>query len=244
MLDTHFDAFKVTYEELQKNRDNVAKKPKPRLRPKPPSADPTRKTQPEDAPPITKPKQRKRALKPPQEESGGWACLIALFKVERENNFLTPAVLSKKQLIDVAQLFSRTSFFGDASTNYFSAWSSVSTMIKNDLMAKTSHPPKYRLTAEGRLMAKNLWISKFGDDGGSLPTSALPLPPTTLTTTAANTTTVANATITTTTTTTTVTATTNTTAAAASSATAKTTVPLLLRLLLVLLLLFVTLQFL
>lgn len=87
----------------------------------------------------------------PTYRSGGFAILVALWADSLRPS--SSGFLSKTQILSAAQPFCDSSF---ESTSY-SAWSSASTLIKRNLIAKHGNPSKYSLTDEGAALAKQLY---------------------------------------------------------------------------------------
>lgn len=89
----------------------------------------------------------------PKQRSGGFAILIALFLHDRNQNGMT-----KDQIIKLATPYCDRSFTNNAaSKEYYSAWSSINTIIKHDLVSVTGRSPKiYFLTEEGKVLAEQL----------------------------------------------------------------------------------------
>lgn len=103
--------------------------------------------------------RRSKALKPyvPALRSGGYAILLALFKAGKD-------ALSKAQLVRAAQRYSSSSFTVPDRDRYFTAWNSMNTLTKHELVERWGSPPQYSLTEKGRLLAEKLWQSRPQDE--------------------------------------------------------------------------------
>lgn len=89
----------------------------------------------------------------PTRRSGAYALLLALHKHSGSLGYLTKTVLQ-----EAAQPYADVSF---TQTNvvdgqYYSAWSSMGTLIKKELVEKTGNPAKYKLTENGQILAIRL----------------------------------------------------------------------------------------
>ena len=89
----------------------------------------------------------------PKQRSGGFAIMIALYLHDRNQNGMT-----KDQIIKLATPYCDRSFTNNsASKEYYSAWSSINTIIKHELITVTGRSPKiYYLTEEGKILAEQL----------------------------------------------------------------------------------------
>jgi len=100
----------------------------------------------------------------PKPRSGPWALLVALHRASSLlphcNGFLT-----KAELIHFAQPLCDSSFFSQSGT-YYSAWNSMSTLLKKGLVMKSGRPVRYSLTDAGKSLAKTLDDTNppLGDD--------------------------------------------------------------------------------
>ena len=96
---------------------------------------------------------RKRKKKyVPAAHSGGYAILIVLLKHDSLGKGLT-----KTQITQHAVNYCHSSFQANASAgNFYSAFSSMKTLLNNDYVVKEGRPEYYSLTEEGRQVAKVL----------------------------------------------------------------------------------------
>ncbi|EMG45766.1 Small nuclear ribonucleoprotein E, partial [Candida maltosa Xu316] len=89
----------------------------------------------------------------PKSRSGGFAILIALYLRDKHQNGMT-----REEITKYATPYCDRSFTNNAaSKEFYSAWSSMKTVIKNDLVSETGRSPKmYFLTEEGKKLASQL----------------------------------------------------------------------------------------
>ncbi|GAB1606529.1 hypothetical protein Ahia01_000935500 [Argonauta hians] len=101
---------------------------------------------------LTSIKPKSGSFKPkeyvPKYRSGAYAVLLTLLQSHKED-------MTKEELICEAQPLSETSFKSVAGT-YYTAWSSVRTLIQKEFVAKHSNPAKYSLTTSGQSLALKL----------------------------------------------------------------------------------------
>ncbi|EGW30294.1 uncharacterized protein SPAPADRAFT_157116 [Spathaspora passalidarum NRRL Y-27907] len=103
------------------------------------------------------PTKKQRVTKPrkyiPKYRSGGYAILIALYHHDKANRGL-----SKDSVIEYAAKHCDKSFTSNAAaSDFYSAWTSVKTLITHDLVSCTGRSPKlYFLTEEGKELAQKL----------------------------------------------------------------------------------------
>ncbi|CAL8326138.1 unnamed protein product [Lota lota] len=100
----------------------------------------------------------------PQKRSGGYAVLLTLYR-----HFQIPGdkgYMFKMELQNEAQLLCDKSFSAPDLGSKYTAWSSVSTLIKRDLVVKTHNPARYSLSEEGASLAKRLASEEQGSSGG------------------------------------------------------------------------------
>jgi ERCC4-type nuclease len=90
----------------------------------------------------------------PEFRSGPYAIIIALYRAKQRPNWT--GHLTKNQLMSQAQAFSDKSFTIPDDGKYYTAWSSVTTLIRKGLVDKRSCPAKFRLTEAGEEMAEKL----------------------------------------------------------------------------------------
>ncbi|CAI9719220.1 crossover junction endonuclease MUS81 isoform X1 [Octopus vulgaris] len=125
--------------------------------------------------PTKSPSGSKTKAYVPKHRSGAYAVLVTLFRSQKEH-------MTKEELIREAQPLSETSFksVGDS---YYSAWSSVRTLIKKELVVKQSSPAKYSLTDSGQSLASILSQSAQDPESivpflsGDEPSSTTSIPP-------------------------------------------------------------------
>ncbi|RWS28269.1 ERCC4-like protein [Leptotrombidium deliense] len=89
---------------------------------------------------------RKKRTYCPKPNSGGYAILRALFEAQREGH----SSLAKNELLLKAQKYSHESMTKAKSGSYYTAWSSMTTLIKHGLVEAERHRfATYSLTDEG-----------------------------------------------------------------------------------------------
>nr|SVE78866.1 EOG090X06E6 [Daphnia lumholtzi] len=89
----------------------------------------------------------------PTRRSGAYALLMALHKHTTVDGYL-----KKKDLQELAQPYADVSFCQTDVLNaqYYSAWSSMTTLINKELVDKKGNPAKYQLTESGKSLASKL----------------------------------------------------------------------------------------
>ncbi|XP_032793016.2 crossover junction endonuclease MUS81 isoform X3 [Daphnia magna] len=89
----------------------------------------------------------------PTRRSGAYALLMALHKHATVDGYL-----KKKDLQELAQPYADVSFCQTDVVNaqYYSAWSSMTTLINKELVDKKGNPAKYQLTESGKSLASRL----------------------------------------------------------------------------------------
>lgn len=106
--------------------------------------------------PVKKRKTTKRKYVPVK-RSGGYAILLVLLEFDSGCNGMTKDSITKN-----ATPYCEKSFSANPSTNqFYSAWSSIKSLLNNDLVKVSGRPAHYYLTEEGEELAKNL---KNADD--------------------------------------------------------------------------------
>ncbi|KAK3927797.1 Crossover junction endonuclease MUS81 [Frankliniella fusca] len=90
----------------------------------------------------------------PAWRSGPYAILVTLLIHEEKPNY--PGFMLKAELQHEAQPLCDKSFTRPDPGSHYTAWSSMSQLIKKDLVSKCSNPAKFSLTDEGRELAKAL----------------------------------------------------------------------------------------
>lgn len=109
-------------------------------------------------------KVSKKSSKPrsyvPQPRSGAFAILVALIRAE--NDGITK--LTKAQIIQDAQEFCDESMTKPKNGSHFTAYSSMKTLIKKELVSEERHRfSQFSLTEEGKLLAERLF--KYANGG-------------------------------------------------------------------------------
>ncbi|EEB06018.1 Holliday junction resolvase subunit Mus81 [Schizosaccharomyces japonicus yFS275] len=95
--------------------------------------------------------QRKKRPYVPSYRSGAYAILCALSKLHEHES------AAKPQIIAIAQSHCESSFeVGSHSSNRYTAWSAMKTLLTKGLVYQSGHPPKYSLTEEGDEVCKRL----------------------------------------------------------------------------------------
>lgn len=109
------------------------------------------------AEPIKKAKKNSRTKEyVPEFRSGAYALLITLLKNEDEKEKNDKYML-KSQLINEAQKHSDAQFTSHDPKNHYTAWNSMSNLIKKNFVFKENKlPARYSLTESGRQLAKKL----------------------------------------------------------------------------------------
>nr|SVE79496.1 EOG090X06E6 [Daphnia magna] len=89
----------------------------------------------------------------PTRRSGAYALLMALHKHATVDGYL-----KKKDLQELAQPYADVSFcqIDVVNAQYYSAWSSMTTLINKELVDKKGNPAKYQLTESGKSLASRL----------------------------------------------------------------------------------------
>jgi len=96
-----------------------------------------------------KPSKRKYV---PTKRSGGYAIMLSLLEFDPDCNGLT-----KDEIIKNATIYCDKSFSANPSTNqFYSAWSSVKSLLNHELVKVEGRPAHYYLTNEGVELAKHL----------------------------------------------------------------------------------------
>ncbi|KAL8615659.1 hypothetical protein ACOMHN_034809 [Nucella lapillus] len=103
------------------------------------------------APPPQRPARRGGARQPreyvPAYRSGPYAILLTLYRQAQDPNFR--GFMTKAELCRAAQPLSDKSFTVADPGSRYTAWSSVSILVRKGFLTKESSPAKYRLTDEG-----------------------------------------------------------------------------------------------
>ncbi|KAJ3276736.1 Crossover junction endonuclease mus81 [Terramyces sp. JEL0728] len=94
----------------------------------------------------------------PSAESGGYAIMLAIHRHAGPTRFM-----SKAEIITSGQQYCNSSFTMSSNpNNTATAWNSINTLEKNNLVAKTGRPARYTLTEEGEELAKKLYMVHTG----------------------------------------------------------------------------------
>lgn len=86
--------------------------------------------------------------------SGAYAILLALHQRSLQVDYL--GYMHKNDIMKYGQVFSDKSFTRPDPGTFYTAWSSMKTLISNNLVVKNSNPAKYSLTDEGIELASKL----------------------------------------------------------------------------------------
>lgn len=101
---------------------------------------------------TTKTKKTKKKKYVPEMNSGGYAILLTLLIHDTYENGLT-----KNEITKLATPFCSSSFQTNSATgNFYSAWNSINTLIKNEYISIDGNPKYYSLTESGKEVAKVL----------------------------------------------------------------------------------------
>ncbi|KAI9879377.1 MAG: Crossover junction endonuclease mus81 [Pleopsidium flavum] len=117
-------------------------------------------TEPEGAVPAKKPRKAKPYV--PTLRSGAYALILALSTISEDSS----SGLTKAQTIEQAQPLCDSSFTAPSDpTKFYTAWSSMKTLIEKDLVYERGRPlRKYALTDEGWGAAKRINKTTGGED--------------------------------------------------------------------------------
>ncbi|XP_065221680.1 crossover junction endonuclease MUS81 [Planococcus citri] len=135
-------------QNLDQNVQQVQSKPKKAKRKK--DQNPETKSD-ESAP--TSPKKRKSYV--PGYRSGPYAILITLYQEQLKPTY--PGFLKKAELQEKAQNLCDCSFVKPDPGSHYTAWSSMSTLLKKGFVKKQGNPAKFSLLKEGEELAKKLY---------------------------------------------------------------------------------------
>ncbi|XP_015609411.1 crossover junction endonuclease MUS81 [Cephus cinctus] len=86
--------------------------------------------------------------------SGGYAILLTLYNKTKKSDYI--GYMCKKSIEEDAQVLCDKSFKRPDPGSYYTAWSSMSTLITKGLVIKFSNPAKYKLTDQGLALAMKL----------------------------------------------------------------------------------------
>ncbi|ORX33412.1 hypothetical protein BD324DRAFT_639692 [Kockovaella imperatae] len=113
----------------------------------------------QDTDAVPPPKKRK-ASKPkvyiPAKGSGGYGLLLGLVLAIDRPEINTQVFLTKGELIRISQPYSDSSYEHSEKGTYFTAWSSMKTLIGKGYVYVTGNPHKYCLTPEGYQVAVSI----------------------------------------------------------------------------------------
>ncbi|QPG72833.1 hypothetical protein FOA43_000135 [Brettanomyces nanus] len=97
-------------------------------------------------------KKRKKRKYIPAKNTGGYGILLVLYMCDGDRQGLT-----KNEIIRQVTRFCSASFTSNPSTGqFYSAWSSINTLLKNEYVLSQGRPVYYYLTEEGEEVAKIL----------------------------------------------------------------------------------------
>ncbi|KAG0654367.1 Crossover junction endonuclease mus81 [Maudiozyma exigua] len=95
---------------------------------------------------------RKKRKYIPKKKSGGYAILLGLLELNAVRRPVT-----KDEIITTCQKFASSSMSSNPSSGeFYGAWSSISSLLKNSLVLEEGRPKRYSLTTEGVELAKTL----------------------------------------------------------------------------------------
>ncbi|XP_068218425.1 crossover junction endonuclease MUS81 [Palaemon carinicauda] len=162
----------IVWEEIHKVMASPASKKRPRKRTVRKNIAPAEKNT-EDtsgvtSDPITSPTGRGKG-RPyiPSFRSGAYALLITLYSNTRESDV---GFMKKKELMEAAQPLCNASFTHASDGSHYTAWSSMSVLIKKSLVVREGNPSRYSLTHDGKALAVRLIA---GADTDSYTTSCI-----------------------------------------------------------------------
>lgn len=106
---------------------------------------------------------RKKRKYIPKQKSGGYAILLGLLELNAVRRSFT-----KDHVVEVAQKYSSSSMSSNFATKeFYSAWTSVNSLLKHSLVLEEGRPKRYSLTPEGLELANTLKSAdgiKFSSD--------------------------------------------------------------------------------
>lgn len=94
--------------------------------------------------------------------SGGYAILLTLYEESLKNDYV--GFMLKKDIIKIGQRLSDHSFSKPDSGTFYTAWSSMKTLVNRRLVARVGNPVKFSLTEEGVELARKLHLQKVRDE--------------------------------------------------------------------------------
>lgn len=123
------------------------------------------------AKPIAEVKQSKSAkvrkdgkVYRPAKGTGAYAILVTLLQKSQELKY--DGAMTKVEIIEYAKYICDKSFVKPDPGTFYTAWSSMSTLITKGLVIRTGKPQKFSLTPEGETVAAALNNSDDDDDDG------------------------------------------------------------------------------
>lgn len=93
--------------------------------------------------------------------TGGYAILVTLYEQSLNNDY--PGYMLRKDLIKIGQRLSDHSFSRPDSGSFYTAWSSMKTLLSKSLVLKMGNPAKFSLTEEGIEIARKLYEQRLRD---------------------------------------------------------------------------------
>lgn len=95
---------------------------------------------------------RKKRKYIPKQKSGGYAILLGLLELNAVRRPVT-----KDEIVGVSQKYAGSSMSSNPSSGeFYGAWSSIGSLLKNSLVLEEGRPKRYTLTTEGIELAKTL----------------------------------------------------------------------------------------
>ena len=91
----------------------------------------------------------------PRKRSGAYALLVALYSASLLPDYV--GYVTKRELVPLAQNYCNTSFTICDNGSRYTAWNSMATLLKRNLVSKCSNPAKYTLTPSGQDLASRLY---------------------------------------------------------------------------------------
>ncbi|TVY18112.1 Crossover junction endonuclease MUS81 [Lachnellula arida] len=123
----------------------------------------------EDAEPAPAKKPKKARAYVPKVRSGGYGIILALSTLDENSH----SGVTKQEVIELAQPHCDASYTAPSdTTKFYTAWKSMDTLNKNDLVYKKGRPEKYYLTDEGWDVAKRMKNTISGNVDITSPTRA------------------------------------------------------------------------
>ncbi|XP_063614741.1 crossover junction endonuclease MUS81-like isoform X1 [Penaeus indicus] len=90
----------------------------------------------------------------PAPRSGAYGLLMALYNASLGDDY--PGYMGRKELIEAATPLCDVSFTHSAEGSHYTAWSSMSTLVKKELVRKEGNPGRYMLTSEGKALGAKI----------------------------------------------------------------------------------------